>query len=176
MEMNMYHVGHLHFIPWIWNLENLKKIWCFCLVTPPTLPPTGICRPGEAVCRNLQCINADYRCDGDRDCEDGSDEDPNICNCTYINTMFTYRIVGLLDFSLLTMCNVHLQNIIMIVLQYRYTDMLHLTAYEIQGAKYELLQCMRPSSKKCLFGNATWGFLDPGRREGNFFFFSKIEV
>ncbi|XP_034337833.2 basement membrane-specific heparan sulfate proteoglycan core protein isoform X5 [Magallana gigas] len=49
-------------------------------LTPPTLPPTGICRPGEAVCKNLQCINADYRCDGDRDCEDGSDEDPAICN------------------------------------------------------------------------------------------------
>ncbi|XP_061163155.1 basement membrane-specific heparan sulfate proteoglycan core protein-like [Saccostrea echinata] len=49
-------------------------------LVPPTLPPTGICRPGEAVCQNLQCINADYRCDGDQDCEDGSDEDPSICN------------------------------------------------------------------------------------------------
>ncbi|XP_056009495.1 basement membrane-specific heparan sulfate proteoglycan core protein-like isoform X3 [Ostrea edulis] len=49
-------------------------------LVPPTLPPTGICRPGEAVCQNLQCINADYRCDGDRDCEDGSDEDPSLCN------------------------------------------------------------------------------------------------
>lgn len=78
---------------------DLKFFWCFCLVTPPTLPPTGICRPGEAVCKNLQCINADYRCDGDRDCEDGSDEDPAICNCTYINTMFTYGIVGVIDFS-----------------------------------------------------------------------------
>nr|XP_022341960.1 basement membrane-specific heparan sulfate proteoglycan core protein-like isoform X4 [Crassostrea virginica] len=49
-------------------------------LVPPTLPPSGPCRPGEAVCQNLQCINADYRCDGDRDCEDGSDEDPSLCN------------------------------------------------------------------------------------------------
>ena len=44
-------------------------------ITVPTTPePIGPCGPGQAVCQNGQCIPSDYRCDGDKDCEDGSDE------------------------------------------------------------------------------------------------------
>ena len=48
---------------------------------PTTPPPVGPCKPGEAVCSDgVQCIPADYRCDGDVDCRDGSDENcPSKC-------------------------------------------------------------------------------------------------
>ncbi|GAB6018614.1 hypothetical protein CHUAL_000299 [Chamberlinius hualienensis] len=41
---------------------------------PPTTRPAGICGILEATCRNGQCIPAQYRCDNDYDCTDGSDE------------------------------------------------------------------------------------------------------
>ncbi|XP_069115040.1 basement membrane-specific heparan sulfate proteoglycan core protein-like isoform X2 [Argopecten irradians] len=40
----------------------------------PTSPPVGPCGAGESVCQSGQCIPSDYRCDGEKDCEDGSDE------------------------------------------------------------------------------------------------------
>lgn len=138
-------------------------------MTPPTLPPTGICRPGEAVCKNLQCINADYRCDGDRDCEDGSDEDPNICNCTYINTMFTYRIVGLIDFSLFTMFVVCIFKTlswlcfsiyIMICCFWQHIE------YKMQNMNYYYEAIL----KKMFVSNCCLGFSRP-RREGKEIFF-----
>ncbi|KAJ6656843.1 hypothetical protein lerEdw1_003174 [Lerista edwardsae] len=39
---------------------------------PPPYP--GVCRKDEAVCANRQCIPRDYLCDGEQDCQDGSDE------------------------------------------------------------------------------------------------------
>ena len=32
------------------------------------------CYKGEFQCGNGNCINADYQCDGDADCSDGTDE------------------------------------------------------------------------------------------------------
>nr|XP_056721446.1 basement membrane-specific heparan sulfate proteoglycan core protein [Euleptes europaea] len=40
------------------------------LLTPEVRP----CRKDEAICANKQCISRDYLCDGERDCQDGSDE------------------------------------------------------------------------------------------------------
>ena len=39
---------------------------------PPT--PDGPCGVDQSTCRDGQCIPRDYRCDGDLDCRDGSDE------------------------------------------------------------------------------------------------------
>ncbi|GAB1602266.1 basement membrane-specific heparan sulfate proteoglycan core protein-like isoform X6, partial [Argonauta hians] len=36
--------------------------------------PEGPCRRSEATCNNGQCIPKDFRCDGETDCTDGSDE------------------------------------------------------------------------------------------------------
>ncbi|XP_077167850.1 basement membrane-specific heparan sulfate proteoglycan core protein isoform X5 [Paroedura picta] len=41
---------------------------------PPLVPGVRPCRKDEAVCANKQCISRDYLCDGERDCQDGSDE------------------------------------------------------------------------------------------------------
>ncbi|XP_069472627.1 low-density lipoprotein receptor-related protein 1B isoform X1 [Ambystoma mexicanum] len=38
-----------------------------------------LCRPGEFRCKNKRCIRDSWRCDGDDDCLDSSDEDPAIC-------------------------------------------------------------------------------------------------
>lgn len=44
------------------------------------------CGRDEAVCQNGQCIHREYRCDGEKDCEDGSDEPPDCC--MYLNILF----------------------------------------------------------------------------------------
>ena len=35
---------------------------------------TGICKEGEFVCTNGDCVSNEYVCDGIADCDDGSDE------------------------------------------------------------------------------------------------------
>ncbi|CAB1328019.1 unnamed protein product, partial [Coregonus sp. 'balchen'] len=41
------------------------------------------CRNEEFQCRNQRCIQASWKCDGDHDCLDGSDEEPYICCRSY---------------------------------------------------------------------------------------------
>lgn len=43
------------------------------IVIVPTTP--GPCGAGQTTCRNGQCIPLDYRCDGDTDCDNNSDEE-----------------------------------------------------------------------------------------------------
>ncbi|VUZ47998.1 unnamed protein product [Hymenolepis diminuta] len=38
-----------------------------------------VCPPGYRRCRNGECLEAGRFCDGNRDCADGSDEDPSLC-------------------------------------------------------------------------------------------------
>ncbi|CAG2189557.1 HSPG2 [Mytilus edulis] len=42
-------------------------------ITVPTTP--GPCGARQTTCRNGQCIPLDYRCDGDTNCDDNSDEE-----------------------------------------------------------------------------------------------------
>ncbi|XP_043929607.1 low-density lipoprotein receptor-related protein 1B, partial [Protopterus annectens] len=50
-----------------------------CSVSPSEVR-FHICKPEEFQCRNHQCILKRWKCDGDDDCLDGSDEDPEICS------------------------------------------------------------------------------------------------
>ena len=52
----------------------------FPLTVGPTLSPPepGVCGQGQISCDNDRCFPEDYRCDGDVDCLDGSDE-ANCC-------------------------------------------------------------------------------------------------
>lgn len=38
------------------------------------------CRDDEYKCGNGQCIYGQQKCDGRRDCDDGSDESPEVCH------------------------------------------------------------------------------------------------
>ncbi|CAH8565120.1 unnamed protein product [Schistosoma turkestanicum] len=57
-----------------------------CLSDEPSKPATAIitvediCPDGSRRCRSGQCLPAGRFCDGVRDCDDGSDEDPKLCN------------------------------------------------------------------------------------------------
>nr|XP_032823068.1 low-density lipoprotein receptor-related protein 1-like isoform X2 [Petromyzon marinus] len=49
-----------------------------CSVNPGYTPPS-FCPTGSFACKNGRCIQDQWRCDGDNDCQDGSDELPEIC-------------------------------------------------------------------------------------------------
>lgn len=50
-----------------------------CLANPSYVPPPQ-CQPGEFACANSRCIQERWRCDGDNDCLDNSDEAPALCH------------------------------------------------------------------------------------------------
>lgn len=50
------------------------------------LPST--CNDGEFMCLNKRCINGEWKCDGDDDCGDGSDENKDDCPGMYILDIF----------------------------------------------------------------------------------------
>lgn len=52
------------------------------LVSSPANPsyvPPPQCQPGEFACKNNRCIQERWKCDGDNDCLDNSDEAPDLC-------------------------------------------------------------------------------------------------
>uniref|UniRef100_A0A8C7TIE2 EGF-like domain-containing protein n=1 Tax=Oncorhynchus mykiss TaxID=8022 RepID=A0A8C7TIE2_ONCMY len=46
----------------------------------PTYIPPPQCQPGEFACKNNRCIQERWKCDGDNDCLDNSDEAPELCH------------------------------------------------------------------------------------------------
>uniref|UniRef100_A0A8C8C6R9 EGF-like domain-containing protein n=1 Tax=Oncorhynchus tshawytscha TaxID=74940 RepID=A0A8C8C6R9_ONCTS len=50
-----------------------------CKVNPTYIPPPQ-CQPGEFACKNNRCIQERWKCDGDNDCLDNSDEAPELCH------------------------------------------------------------------------------------------------
>lgn len=45
----------------------------------PSYVPPPQCQPGEFACSNSRCIQERWKCDGDNDCLDNSDEAPALC-------------------------------------------------------------------------------------------------
>lgn len=45
----------------------------------PSYVPPPQCQPGEFACKNNRCIQERWKCDGDNDCLDNSDEVPDLC-------------------------------------------------------------------------------------------------
>ncbi|MGH0138787.1 UNVERIFIED_CONTAM: hypothetical protein FKN15_000916 [Acipenser sinensis] len=49
-----------------------------CKANPSYIPPPQ-CQAGEFACKNNRCIQERWKCDGDNDCLDNSDEAPELC-------------------------------------------------------------------------------------------------
>ncbi|XP_035377067.1 low-density lipoprotein receptor-related protein 1 isoform X2 [Electrophorus electricus] len=50
-----------------------------CKANPSYVPPPQ-CQSGEFACKNNRCIQDRWKCDGDNDCLDNSDEAPELCH------------------------------------------------------------------------------------------------
>uniref|UniRef100_A0A672QW75 LDL receptor related protein 1 n=1 Tax=Sinocyclocheilus grahami TaxID=75366 RepID=A0A672QW75_SINGR len=50
-----------------------------CKANPSYIPPPQ-CQPGEFACKNNRCIQDRWKCDGDNDCLDNSDETAELCH------------------------------------------------------------------------------------------------
>uniref|UniRef100_A0A8D2LBK3 Prolow-density lipoprotein receptor-related protein 1 n=1 Tax=Varanus komodoensis TaxID=61221 RepID=A0A8D2LBK3_VARKO len=50
-----------------------------CQANPSYVPPPQ-CQTGEFACKNSRCIQERWKCDGDNDCLDNSDEAPELCH------------------------------------------------------------------------------------------------
>jgi energy-converting hydrogenase Eha subunit B len=56
--------------------------------------PVWPCQEGKSKCRDeIQCVNLENFCDGYEHCEDGSDEDPELCRGTKYNSI-VYHCIG----------------------------------------------------------------------------------
>uniref|UniRef100_A0A672N2P7 Low-density lipoprotein receptor-related protein 1B-like n=1 Tax=Sinocyclocheilus grahami TaxID=75366 RepID=A0A672N2P7_SINGR len=59
--------------------QHLEKDNITCS-SPSEVTKTKRCGPVEFQCQNQRCIQLSWKCDGDDDCSDGSDEDPHLCS------------------------------------------------------------------------------------------------
>uniref|UniRef100_A0A3Q3JU09 Uncharacterized protein n=1 Tax=Monopterus albus TaxID=43700 RepID=A0A3Q3JU09_MONAL len=69
------------------------------LQTNPSYVPPPQCQPGEFACKNNRCIQERWKCDGDNDCLDNSDEAPELCRellCTHAASNMVLKLLPLL--------------------------------------------------------------------------------
>lgn len=70
---------------WYWALALVSMAHLFLLpplissTANPSYVPPPKCQPGEFACKNNRCIQERWKCDGDNDCLDNSDEVPDLC-------------------------------------------------------------------------------------------------
>ncbi|XP_063064253.1 low-density lipoprotein receptor-related protein 1 isoform X3 [Engraulis encrasicolus] len=59
--------------------QILDSLNVTCQANPSYQPPPQ-CQPGEFACKNNRCIQERWKCDGDNDCLDNSDESLDLCH------------------------------------------------------------------------------------------------
>ena len=64
-----------------WNSlsEELLQIYVMCVCVCVCVYLANACMHYEFACLDGQCINLAWRCDGDYDCQDQSDENATLC-------------------------------------------------------------------------------------------------
>lgn len=60
-------------------LDLLRFIKYVSPTANPSYIPPPQCQPGEFACKNNRCIQDRWKCDGDNDCLDNSDETAELC-------------------------------------------------------------------------------------------------
>lgn len=65
------------FTLWMTDMFPFSRLMA-SLANPSYVPPPQ-CQPGEFACKNNRCIQERWKCDGDNDCLDNSDEAPDLC-------------------------------------------------------------------------------------------------
>lgn len=65
----------LHLVTWL----KPSPPSAFPSAANPSYIPPPQCQPGEFACKNNRCIQERWKCDGDNDCLDNSDEAPELC-------------------------------------------------------------------------------------------------
>ncbi|XP_037550324.1 SCO-spondin-like [Nematolebias whitei] len=65
------------------NSEDEHKTNCYTEIITPPVTPTSVCRSYEFICANGgQCVPRAWQCDGETDCQDGSDEQQCAAPCS----------------------------------------------------------------------------------------------
>ena len=59
------------------------------------------CDDSAFKCRNGACVMKRWQCDGDNDCGDGSDEDPELCGKRRLGNSAAYTLDGFLQEKLI---------------------------------------------------------------------------
>ena len=79
------HQYHTHIIPvgifYYTGLYDNELTFCCCLLVEA-------CKPGFFQCKNGQCLHEQTVCDGNRDCEDGTDETSLASCCKFLLILF----------------------------------------------------------------------------------------